>query len=263
MGEPLLELLNVQTGYQGQDILKDINLTIRSGELIAVIGPNGCGKSTLLRAMSRHIPVTRGSITLNNKPLNTWTTAEIATQVALLPQSRDIPILDVETFVAHGRFPYRGLMRRLSQQDKAHIEQAIKLMGIDRLRQANLHDLSGGERQKAYLAMLLAQDADLLLLDEPTTFLDPGFQLEILDILQQLHRQGKTIVMVLHDLVHALSLADRVVLMAAGRVKSDAAPQTLVESGLIDQVFQVSLKRHELGHETVYAIRPLQAHPET
>lgn len=259
MAELLLELLNVQAGYpgQGQDVLKDISLTIQPGEFIAVIGPNGCGKSTLLRAMSRHIPVARGAIHLQHKSLNAWTTAEIATRVALLPQSRDIPDLDVETLVAHGRFPYRGLMRRLSQQDRGHIEQAIQMLGIDPLRQANLHDLSGGERQKAYLAMLLAQDADLLLLDEPTTFLDPGFQLEILGILQQLNRKGKTIVMVLHDLVHALSLANRVILMSSGQILSDTSPRALVESHLIDQVFGVSLQHHELGSETLYAIRPL------
>ncbi len=256
---PHIELSRVFSGYGAAgDVIRDISLAIQPGEFFALIGPNGCGKSTLLKALAGLLDVRSGSIRIKGRSLAAWSRTDLARTVAVLPQSRDLPLLDVETLVAHGRFPHQGYFRHLSHHDHRLIDQALATLRISHLRHASLRDLSGGERQKAYLAMLLAQDTEILLLDEPTTFLDPGFQLEILGCLHDLNLQGKTILMVLHDLNHALSHAHRVGLMAGGQLLLAAKPEVLFASGLIDRVFGITMKAISQDDQLFYTVQPAQ-----
>lgn len=252
---PILLVQHLEAGYPGRDVIRDVSLKVQPGEMLAIIGPNGCGKSTLLKAIAGLIPARPDAVKILGKPLTSWTHAELAKVVGLLPQSRDIPQLDVEMLVAHGRFPHSGFLRRLTAHDHKIIANAMATLAIEPLRYISLRELSGGERQKAYLAMLLAQDAQLFLLDEPTTFLDAGFQLEILECLHELNRMGKTIIMVLHDLNHALSRANRICLMADGQLLMDATPSELIASQLIDRIFNVAMKEITADGHTYYHIQ--------
>lgn len=238
----MIRLENVSAGYGGDNVLHGINMTVPQGDFLAIVGPNGCGKSTLLKTMAGLNSHYTGKITIQGKLLEQWPRMELSRIMALLPQGREIPTMDVRTLVAHGRFPYCGFLRRLSEEDHKQIQNALVTMGILHLRHTNIRELSGGERQKAFLAMMLAQDAGLLLLDEPTTYLDAGFQLEILDCLKHLNQQGKTIIIVLHDLNHAFNLSQNVALLDQGRLVLLDSPAGLIKSQKVDQVFGVQTK---------------------
>jgi len=252
----VIDLAHVTAGYGGRDVIRDFNLTIHAGEIHAVIGPNGSGKSTLLKTIAGLIPTSFGTVRIKGQSLDEWDRMDLAKVLAFLPQSRDVPLLDVETLVAHGRFPHQGYFRHQSAQDKQKIDEAMVTLGIGKFRHKSLKELSGGERQKAYLAMMLAQDAEILLLDEPTTFLDAGFQLEILGCLHELNALGKTIVLVLHDLNHALGHADRVSLIEQGNLLLTAPPAELIGSQLIDRVFGVAMKTLASDDRAYYVIDP-------
>ena len=235
----MIQLEKLSAGYGGAPILHDITLSVPRGDFLAVIGPNGCGKTTFLRTVAGLNSHYSGEILLAGRPLSAWPRMEMSRFAALLPQTREIPAMDVQTLVTHGRFPYCGVFRRLSGDDRRMISEAMETLGISSLRYANIRELSGGECQKAFLAMMLAQDADLLLLDEPTTYLDAGFQLEILETLRCLNRRGKTVVAVLHDLNHAFGLARHVALLENGRLLCLGTPDDLIQSGQVDRTFRV------------------------
>ncbi|WP_455957780.1 ABC transporter ATP-binding protein [Anaerotignum lactatifermentans] len=174
MTESVLTFSGVATGYASKKILEDITLDVKRGEILTLAGPNGCGKSTLLKAAARQLPLMAGEIMLFGRKLDDFSQKEMAKQAALLPQSRSIPGIPVEQLVLHGRFPYLGLSRRPGKEDKEKVAEAMELAGVADMRHRDLRSLSGGERQKAYLAMVIAQDTDLIYLDEPTTYLDIG-----------------------------------------------------------------------------------------
>ena len=219
----MIDISSVSFSFGGTPTLSDVAFKAPDGAITALIGPNGSGKSTLLRLMARLLPA-QGDLRIDGRPLSAFTQKELARSVAFLPQSRAVPAISVSSLVAHGRFPYLGFSRVRSRKDDEAVARALALTGLTDYAGRDLRTLSGGERQKAYLAMLIAQDTKNLLLDEPTTYLDIGHQLELMHILRGLRDEGRCLVVVLHDIAQALSLCDRVVLLWDGRAAFAGAP---------------------------------------
>ncbi|MBR0376537.1 MAG: ABC transporter ATP-binding protein, partial [Firmicutes bacterium] len=214
----MISIVDLHASYAGAEILHGISADFPAGKISVVMGPNGCGKSTTLRSLVRLVPEIRGSVTLDGQELAALTPQELARRVAYLPQSRNVPDISVERLVLHGRFPYLSYPRRSRQEDLDQVARALDWVGLAELRRRKLGQLSGGQRQKAYLAMALAQDTEVILMDEPTTFLDIRNQFEMLGRARALADSGKTVVMILHDFESVLRYADRVILMAEGRI---------------------------------------------
>lgn len=241
----MLEIRNLTAGYPGRPVLSDVNFSVPEGKITVIIGPNGCGKSTLLKAMCGIGSVSGGSVTLDGVSLLPLPRKLVAQKIAFLAQDRQIPDITVRRLVLHGRFPYLSCPRRYRAEDHAATKDAMERMGITELADMPLSQLSGGQRQKAYIAMALAQDTPVIVLDEPTTYLDVKHQLQLMRLAKGLSGQGKTVVMVIHDLSHGLQVADRVVLMDRGRVIVQGTPEEVFLSGRLDTVFGVKLGRVE------------------
>lgn len=235
----MIELSGVRAGYEGLEKLHGINLLCPRGKITALIGPNGSGKSTLLKAIAGLLPCMSGTILLDGEQNTALPRQRLAQTLAFLPQSRNIPDIVVRRMVLHGRFPYLGYPRRYRSEDYEAVDKALKQTGMYAHRAQSMSKLSGGERQKVYLAMAIAQDTPIVLLDEPTTYLDIGYQLGVLQMMESLKAAGKTVVVVLHDLNLALRCADTVALLEEGRLVAADSPKALAESGLIDRVFQI------------------------
>lgn len=242
-----LSLQAVSAGYGRTRILTEVNLSVHRGELLVLVGPNGSGKSTLLRVMAGLLGVRNGEVHVDGLPRSASTARRLARRIAYLPQQRDIPPMTVKQLVESGRYPHRGLLAPLTEEDRHIVCQSLVTVGLANHAERSLSQLSGGERQKAYLAMLVAQQADILLLDEPTVHLDPGAQLELLEIIASLCRSGHTIVTALHDLGHALRIADRIAVVRPGRPVIVRPPGDLLSDGLLDDTFGIRI--HALQHE--------------
>lgn len=239
----MMQLTNVTAGYGREPVLRDISLTIPKGKVTVLVGPNGCGKSTLLRVAARLMEPEKGELRLDGQPAETLSQKEFARWVALLPQNRAVPEITVGSFVLHGRFPYLGYPRRYRAKDREMARQAMERMGIAHLEHQLVSRLSGGQRQKIYLAMAMAQDTPFLLLDEPTTFLDIGYQLELTQLARELAQQGKGVVMVLHDLNLALTCADQVAVLEHGKLACVGTAEQVATGEVLSQVFQVKPHR--------------------
>ncbi len=235
----MIKLHNVTAGYDKVEIIKNINIAFEEGSITSIVGKNGCGKTTLLKTASNLLKPFRGGITIRGKDIANIPSKELAKQLSYLPQHRVVPNITVYNLVMHGRYPYLGFSRTPQKKDKEIVEKAIENMGLRQYIHRNIHELSGGQRQKVYIAMVLAQDTDIIFLDEPTTYLDINHQLEILEVIKKLKKMGKTIVMVLHDLNSALSYSDRICLMEEGEIAIYDTPQVVYESGEIDRIFKV------------------------
>ncbi|MDF3285209.1 MULTISPECIES: ABC transporter ATP-binding protein [unclassified Gordonia (in: high G+C Gram-positive bacteria)] len=242
MSAPPTEALaarGISVGYRGTPVITDLDLTIPRGRLTCIIGPNGCGKSTLLKALSRLIPISSGRVEINGRALGDLSTRELATAMAVLPQSPIAPegIL-VADLVALGRHPHQSWLRQWSAGDGDVVHAALAQTGVADLADRTVDSLSGGQRQRVWIAMVLAQQTDTLLLDEPTTFLDLSRSLEVLDLIDVLHtEQRRTVVMVLHDLALACRYSDELVVMRDGAVITQGAPQDVITEEMLWEVF--------------------------
>ncbi|MEU4740306.1 ABC transporter ATP-binding protein [Actinosynnema sp. NPDC023658] len=232
-----LQARSLSVGYGERLVVSDLDLDVLSGSVTAVIGPNGCGKSTLLRALGRLLPARSGSVLLDGERIDRTPTREVAKVLAMLPQSPQAPEgLTVAELVARGRHPHQAWYRQWSPEDEAAVASALEMTGMAELAGQTVDELSGGQRQRAWISMALAQGTDLLLLDEPTTYLDLAHQIDVLDLVQRLHREsGRTVVMVLHDLNLAARYADRLVAMKDGRIVVSGPPaDVLTEANLLE-----------------------------
>jgi iron complex transport system ATP-binding protein len=229
----------VTLGYGDRVVAESIDLAVPPGRITAVVGANACGKSTLLRAMARLLPPRTGRIVLDGKDLHRLPTRQVARTLGLLPQSPTAPEgIAVADLVARGRHPHQGFLTRWTAEDDEAVAEALRMTDIVELADRSVDELSGGQRQRTWIAMALAQQTDILLLDEPTTFLDITHQVEVLDLLTDLNRQrGTTVVMVLHDLNLAARYADHLVAVAAGRVHAAGAPAQVLTSEVVREVF--------------------------
>ena len=239
----MINITNLCTGYSSKEILHQINLTIPSGKITVIVGPNGCGKSTLLKTLCGILPIQSGTISLDGQDINTFPPQMLARQISYLAQSRQIPDITVQRMVLHGRFPYLSYPRRYRKEDLLIAENAIHRMGITELADTPLSHLSGGTRQKVYIAMALAQDTPVILFDEPTTYLDISHQLQTMEHARFLSKEGKTVVMVLHDLSMALQVADQLIVMNNGAIVKQGTTQEIYDSGCLDEVFGVKVNR--------------------
>lgn len=241
----MIILKELSAGYGEREIIKDISLTINNNKLTVIIGPNGCGKSTLLKTISGLIKKTSGVIKIDDEEISNISLLDRAKKIAYLSQNRSVPEIAVKNLVLHGRFAYLSYPRRYRDEDRKAVDDALKKLGIEKLKEKMVGELSGGERQKVYLAMALAQGSDYLLLDEPTTFLDIYHQFQLLDMAKGLCNEKRSVVMVLHNIEHALSIADNIILMNEGRVLLQGSVDEVFNSKLIDKVFNIELIRED------------------
>jgi len=241
----MIRLKGLRAGYPGRAVLEGIDLDFRPGEVLALLGPNGCGKSTLLRTACGLLPPLGGEVLLDGTPIRDLSPREIARRTAYLPQSRPTPNITARRMVLHGRFPYLSYPRRYREEDYEAVQKALGWVGGGELADRLLTELSGGQRQKVYLAMALAQGTETVLMDEPTTFLDVACQLEVMEMARRLAGEGKAVVMVLHDLCLALRFAHRAALIQDGRVFQTGTPEELYRSGALERVMDVALGRIE------------------
>ncbi len=243
-GTPLLEVRDLRHAFGGTPVLRGASIALHAGEMTAIIGPNGSGKSTLLRIAGRLLKPQAGEARFDGH--NAWSIPprEFARRVAFLPQAPEAPAdLAVGELVARGRHPHRGLLGASSARDREAIERALTLAGVEGLRYRTVATLSGGERQRAWVALALAQEPDVLLLDEPTTYLDIGHQVELLSLLRRLNEeQGLTVLMVMHDLPQAAHYARRLVAIRAGEVVADGSPAEVLTEAQVEAVFGVAVR---------------------
>lgn len=239
----MLEVNNLSVGYPGRTVLGDVSLAVRPGRVLVLLGPNGCGKSTLLRTLPGLLPPLGGEILLDGKPLGDYSPRQAAQKIAYLPQSRAVPSITARRMVLHGRFPYLSYPRRYRREDYEAVDRALAAAGALDLADRPLPELSGGQRQKIYLALALAQETETILMDEPTTYLDVRHQLETLALLRRLAGEGRGAAVVLHDLCLALTAADDVAVLGEGRLLALGGPEEIYRSKILERVMGVRLDR--------------------
>ncbi|ABJ09861.1 TPA: ABC transporter ATP-binding protein [Pseudomonas aeruginosa] len=240
-----LAVNQLRLSYGSREVLRVAELQFEPTSMVCLIGPNGCGKSTLLRALAGLNRSTAGAVSLDGKPLASWSPKALARRLAFLPQSPAVPQgVTIRQLVAYGRYPHQGLLARQSNHDREIVGWAMESTGISHLQGRDIGTLSGGERQRAWIAMILAQESSIVLLDEPTTYLDMGHQAELMELLAHLQRTRQlTVVMVLHDLNQASQYADRLLALRDGRIVADGAPLDIVDSRLSERLFGLVTQR--------------------
>ena len=234
-----LEVRGVTLGYADRTVVEDLDLALAPGRITCIVGANACGKSTVLRSMARLLKPRGGQVVLDGHDLHALPTKQVARTLGLLPQSPVAPEgIVVADLVARGRHPHQGALARWTREDDEAVAEALELTGTAEIAERSVDELSGGQRQRVWIAMVLAQQTDLLLLDEPTTFLDVAHQVEVLDLLTDLNRaRGTTIAMVLHDLNLAARYADRLVALRAGRLHAAGDPADVLTADVVREVF--------------------------
>jgi iron complex transport system ATP-binding protein len=234
-----LQARNLSLGYEGSSIINNLSLAVPDARVTSIIGPNGCGKSTLLRGLGRLLAPRSGEVLLDAEPLASRTTREIATRISILPQTPTAPSgLTVADLVSRGRHPRQKWYQQFSLADQSVVEDALAATDITDLADTPLEDLSGGQRQRAWISMTLAQETGILLLDEPTTYLDLAHQVDVLELVRRLNRvHHRTVVMVLHDISLAARYSDHMVAMKDGEIVMEGTPDEVVTPALLKEVF--------------------------
>ena len=239
----MIQLSHVTAGYGGPPVVQDVTLELTPGEVLVLLGPNGCGKSTLLRTIAGLQPLSSGEVLVDGISAAGLSRRQLAQKITYLPQSRSVPNITAYRMVLHGRFPYLSYPRRYRPQDHAAAKKALEQADAWDLAGLPVQTLSGGQRQKIYLAMALAQDTQTILMDEPTTYLDIQHQLDLMRFSQTLAGEGKAVVLVLHDLCLALRFAHRGAVMAGGHLLQTGTPDELFSSGTLKTTFHTPLNR--------------------
>lgn len=233
--------------YGNKVIIEDLSLQIPDGEFTVIVGPNACGKSTLLKALSRMVEPVRGEVLLDGKPVGELPPKEVARQMSLLPQSPVAPEgIVVEDLVGRGRYPHQGFFKQWSSEDERKVKEAMARAHVEELAQRYVTELSGGQRQRVWISLVLAQDAPIVLLDEPTTYLDIAHQVEVLNLARALQREGFTVVAVLHELTLAFRYATNLVMMKEGAIVAEGQVNDVVTPELMEDVYGL---RCELLHD--------------
>ncbi len=257
----------IELRYADRTIVDELSLEIPDGGFTVVVGPNGCGKSTLLRALGRMLTPRSGRVVLDGNDIRSYRTKEVARRIALLPQSPLSPgAISVADLVSRGRYPYQSMLRQWSPEDEHVVSEALNEVGMRYAADQLVDELSGGQRQRVWIAMTLAQRTPVLLLDEPTTFLDIAHQIEVLDLCSELHQSGRTLVAVLHDLNLAARYATHVVAMRSGKIVMQGSASDVFTPELLREVFDLEalvLEDPETGRPLVVPRdrRPVRQHP--
>lgn len=258
-----LQAIDATIGYDQRIISTDLSVDIPHQSFTAIIGPNGCGKSTLLRALARVLSPVKGEVLLDDKPISSYGAKEVARVLGLLPQTSLAPDgIRVADLVARGRAPYQSLFHQWSREDEAAVQQALESTRTDTLSGRLVAELSGGQCQRVWVAMLLAQQTPIMLLDEPTTFLDIAHQYELMELLRTFHDHGKTVVTVLHDLNQACRYAGHLIVMHDGEIVTTGAPADVMTPALVEEVFglrSVVVPDPVTGTPTIVPLDPRQA----
>lgn len=252
----MLEINGLFVSYGKNEVLRGVDLTLGRGTLTSLIGPNGCGKSTLLRSIVGAIGCTGGTVSLDGVPLQSMPRNLRAQRIAYLAQGRDIPDITVGRLVLHGRFPYLSYPRRYRSVDFEIAQGAMERMGIAELSERPVAQLSGGMRQKAYIAMALCQQAEIIMLDEPAAYLDISEQFRLAGMLRMLADEGRAVLAVSHDIAAALKSSDRIAVMQDGAVMAAGSAEDILESGVISEVFGVEVFSSEQYGEREFFFRP-------
>ena len=249
-----VELRDVRFAYGEHVVLAGLSLALPAGCLTGIVGPNGCGKSTLLRVIDGVLEPAAGEVLVEGDALDSLSARERAERIALLPQIHRTPSMTVEALVSCGRYAHMGLFGGLTELDRQIVAESMRVAGVEHLAHKDARALSGGERQRAFIAMVLAQRARTVLLDEPTTYLDPRAALDVMGLARGLvHEQGMTGAVVIHDLPLALRFCDRIAVMDGGRIVAVGTPAEILDQGVLEQVFGVMIARMELNGEVVYS----------
>ncbi|HZO37100.1 MAG TPA: ABC transporter ATP-binding protein [Solirubrobacteraceae bacterium] len=237
--EPRLRGHGLTLAYDGRPVSEGLDVRIPDGSFTVVVGPNACGKSTMLRALARMLKPRQGAVILDGEKISSFRSKEVARRLGLLPQSSTAPdAITVSDLVARGRYPHQGMLRQWSDDDERAVGAALAATRTEDLAERAVDELSGGQRQRVWLAMALAQETPILLLDEPTTFLDIAHQIEVLDLCADLHEtRGHTLVAVLHDLNHACRYGTHLIAMADGRIVAQGPPSEIVDAAMVESVF--------------------------
>lgn len=235
----MIELKHVSGGYGKRTIISEVNIKFPSDQITSVIGANGCGKSTLLMMCAGLLPLTSGEILLDGTDISRLSRNKIAKRISYLGQLKNASSISVRSLVSHGRFPYLGYPRRYTHEDYDKISQAMRLAGVEDISDRMVSELSGGQQQRVYIAMMLAQDTDIVLLDEPLTYLDISYQFELMELVDQLKRMGKTIIMVMHDLNLALTYSDQIAVVQNGGIIAFDTPENIVAGSALQSALGV------------------------
>ena len=235
-----LEASHLALSYGTRPVIRNLSVSIPDGQVTAIVGPNGCGKSTLLAGLSRLHKPTSGAALLDGKAISTLSKRVVARQLALLPQDAIAPDgMTVAELIRFGRQPHQGLLRQWSREDEEVVEASLRATQLVELADRPLESMSGGQRQRAWIAMAVAQSTPLLLLDEPTSALDLGHQIEVFELIRGLARAGKTVVMVVHDLSNACRYADHLVAMHSGNIIAEGRPMDIMTPALVERLYGV------------------------
>ncbi|TWD80148.1 iron complex transport system ATP-binding protein [Kribbella amoyensis] len=242
--EHSLSAQNLAVGYDQREIIHDLSVRIPTGKITVIVGANACGKSTLLKTLARLLKPSKGTVTLDGKSIQQVSTREVATKLGLLPQSPTAPEgITVADLVGRGRYPHQGWIRQWTKADDEAVAGAMESTDVLEIADRPIDELSGGQRQRVWIAMALAQETDILLLDEPTTFLDLTHQFEVLDLLVDLNqRDDRTIVLVLHDLNQACRFGDHLIAMKNGDIVCEGKPSEVITEAVVQDVFGLAVK---------------------